>query len=109
YSPVTRAEQERALEFISAQVFEEPLWLLDDNVLARIRVAGPQRLQQQQAAMVASLLSSSRLARMAEIELTHPAAAWPVSDYLADVRAEIWSSAAVTARNAYRRALHRAH
>ena len=109
YTPVSRAEQERALEFISAQVFIEPLWLLDDNVLARIRVAGPQRLQQRQAAMVASLLSSSRLARMTDIELTHPTSAWPVSAYLDAVRTEVWGNAAVTARNAYRRTLHRAH
>src|SRR5690606_34181124 len=52
---------------------------------------------------------SGRLARMAELELTHAGVAYPVGEYLDDVRADVWGSAAVTARDAYRRALHRAH
>jgi hypothetical protein len=109
YNPVPRAEQERALGFIAEQVLEEPVWILDQAVLDRIGTGGPQQLQQRQAAMVSSLLSSGRLARMAELELTHPGRAWPVGEYLDDVRSAVWGSAAVTARNAYRRALHRAH
>ncbi|MBR9990275.1 MAG: zinc-dependent metalloprotease, partial [Gemmatimonadetes bacterium] len=109
YSPVPRAPQERALAFVSDQVFEEPLWILDRDVLERIGTPGPQMLQQRQAATVNSLLSSGRLSRMAELELSHPGVAYPVSAYLADVRTAVWGSAAVTARNAYRRALHRAH
>ena len=109
FTPVPRAEQERALDFVARQVLEEPLWLLEPEVLSRISAGGPQRLQQRQAAMVSNLLSSSRLSRMAELELTHPAVAWPVNEYLGDVRAAVWGDAAVTARNAYRRALQRAH
>jgi hypothetical protein len=109
YSPVSRAAQERALQFIAEQVLEEPTWLLEPEILARIRTGGPQRLQQRQASMVGNLLSSTRLTRMAELEQTHPTLAYPVNDYLDDVRDAIWGNVAVTARNAYRRALHRAH
>jgi hypothetical protein len=109
FTPVPRSEQERALEFIARQVLEEPVWLLDPEIYSRIRIGGPQRLQQRQAGMVASLLSSARLTRMAELELTHPTVAWPVNAYLDDVRTAVWGNAAATARNAYRRALQRAH
>ncbi|HEX2168265.1 MAG TPA: zinc-dependent metalloprotease [Longimicrobiales bacterium] len=109
FTPVPRAQQERALSFIAEQVLEEPLWILDADILERIGTPGPQQLQERQARMVSSLLSSSRLARMVQIELTHPAVAYPVAEYLDDVRSNVWGNAAVTARNAYRRALHRAH
>jgi hypothetical protein len=109
YSPVPRAAQERALHFIAEQVLEEPTWLLEPEILSRIGTGGPQRLQQRQASMVGNLLSSTRLTRMAELEQTHPTVAYPVNEYLDDVRDAIWANAAVTARNAYRRALHRAH
>jgi hypothetical protein len=109
YTPASRAEQERALGFIAEQVLEEPVWILDQAVLDRIGTRGPQQLQQRQAAMVSNLLSSGRLGRMAELELTHPGRAWPVNAYLDDVRAAVWGNASTTARNPYRRALHRAH
>jgi hypothetical protein len=109
YVPVSRADQERALQFIAEQVLEEPTWLLEPEILSRIAVAGPQRLQQRQASMTNNLLSSQRLARMAQVEQTHPTVAYPVSAYLDDVRDAIWGNAAVTARSSYRRALHRAH
>jgi hypothetical protein len=109
FTPVPRAAQERAFEFIAGQVLEEPAWLLEPAVLSRIPMGGPQVLQQRQASMVNTLLSDARLQRMAQVELTHPTTAYPVADYLGDVRTAIWGSAAVTARNAYRRALQRAH
>ncbi|HEX6134359.1 MAG TPA: zinc-dependent metalloprotease [Longimicrobiales bacterium] len=109
FTPVPRAAQERALAFVAEQVFEEPTWLLEPAVLARISTGGPQVIQQRQAAMVNTLLSDARLRRLAAVELTDPAPAYPLAAYLADVRAAIWGSPGVTARNAYRRALQRAH
>lgn len=109
YTPVARDQQERALAFIEEQVFEAPLWMLEPEILERIRVNGPQRLQQRQAMMVSSLLSPQRLGRMLTVETTHPRVAYPVSAYLDDLRSGIWGNAAQTARDTYRRALHRAH
>jgi hypothetical protein len=109
YSPVPRAAQERALDFIARQVFVEPTWLLEPAILERIDVGGPQRLQQRQAGMVNSLLSSARLNRMIELELRPSPDIYPVAAYLDDVSAAIWGNAVATSANAYRRALHRAH
>jgi len=109
YTPVPRAEQKRALDFLVAQVFEAPTWLIDQDIMTRISVNGPQRVQQRQASMVGSLLQAGRLARMIEIELMHPSVAYPVSAFMDDVMAGVWGDAAVTARDPYRRALQRAH
>ena len=109
FTPVPRAAQRRALDFLEAQVFEAPTWLLDPAILARISVGGPQQLQQRQAAVVAQLLSPARLTRMAQLELAGAADAWPVATYMDDVRTAVWENPATTARDSYRRALHRAH
>jgi len=109
YTPVVRAAQERALAFIEEQVFDAPLWILEPEILERIRVNGPERLQQRQAMMVGSLLSAQRLGRMLTVETTHPQVAYPVSAYLDDLRSGIWGDAAQTSTDRYRRALQRAH
>jgi hypothetical protein len=109
YAPVPRGEQKRALDFLVEQVFDAPTWLIDPDIMGRIAVNGPQRVQQRQASVVGSLLQAGRLARMIEIELMHPGVAYPVGAYLDDVLSGVWGDAAVTARDPYRRALQRAH
>jgi hypothetical protein len=109
YTPVPRADQERALRFIAAEVFVPPTWLLEPAILERISVGGPQRLQQRQAGMVNTLLSTQRLNRMIELGMSAAPNIYPVPDYLDDVTAAIWGNTATTSRDPYRRALHRAH
>lgn len=109
FAPVPRSAQKRALDFVAAEVFDAPVWLLEPAILARLGLNGPQQLQQRQAAVVSSLLAPARLTRMAQVELSGAAVAYPVAAYLADVRSAIWGNAAVTARDPYRRALQRAH
>jgi hypothetical protein len=109
YHPVPRARQERALGFLNEQVFEAPTWLLEEDVLVRIGESGFTELARRQAGVLSSLLSAQRLARMADLEVTRPAAAYPLRDFLADVRAAVWQQPATTARNPYRRSLQRAH
>jgi hypothetical protein len=109
FAPVPKAKQKDALNFLSEEVFTAPTWLLRPEILDRIAVSGPQTVQQRQAAVLNSLLSTARLGRMAETQLESPAAAYPVSEFLADVRAAIWQDPLTTARDPYRRALQRAH
>jgi hypothetical protein len=108
FTPVGRARQRAAVQFIADQVFEAPTWLLDPQIVSLIG-AGPGAIQQRQAGMLNSLLSAPRLSRMLDLQLTARGTAYPVSELLDDVRAAVWRDAAVTARDPYRRALHRAH
>ncbi|MGH7504568.1 MAG: zinc-dependent metalloprotease, partial [Longimicrobiales bacterium] len=110
FEPVPRARQDTALAFLADQVFEPPTWLLEEPVLARVGDTGGFRdLSRRQSAVLSSLLSTQRLARMAEVEVTHPDDAYPLADYLDDVRSAVWRDAFTTARDPYRRTLQRAH
>jgi hypothetical protein len=110
FTPVPRARQERALAFLSDQVFEAPIWLLDESILERIGpAAGFQPLSARQAAVLDNVLNTGRLGRLAEAEVTSSAASWPVADYLEAVRQAVWRDPAETASDPYRRALQRAH
>jgi hypothetical protein len=108
FTPVSRSRQRAAMAFLGEQVFEAPTWLLEPRIVSLIG-AGPGAIQQRQAAMVNSLLSPQRLGRMLDLQLTAGGIAYPVTEFLDDVRTSIWRDAAVTARDPYRRALQRAH
>jgi hypothetical protein len=109
FNPVPRARQKEAMRFLNAQVFEAPTWLLDPAIVARIDGATPARVQQRQAATLNILLSTARLTRMTQVQLTAPGSAYPVAEFLDDVRTGVWRDVAATARDPYRRALQRAH
>jgi len=56
-----------------------------------------------------SLLSNARLGRLAEIEKFDAINAYPVAEFMADVKGNIWNSPQATAPDANRRSLQRAH
>ncbi len=108
-TPVSRARQVEALRFIANNVFEAPTWLLEKEIVDRLQTSAPQAIQQRQASALNNLLSTSRLGRMAEVELESPGAGYPVVEFMNDVTAAVWQEASATARDPYRRALQRAH
>jgi hypothetical protein len=109
YDGVPRAEQERALGFLAEQVFEAPTWLAQRDVLERIGSNGFQTISTWQGRMLGSLMDARRLARLAELQVTEPEDAYPLAEYLDDLRAAVWGRLATTSRDPYRRALHRAY
>jgi len=111
YRPVSKAEQKRAVEFLSEQVFEAPVWMLEPEIVTRVghNVAGSHQISQRQAQVLGNVLSTARLGRLADAEVVAPANAYPVREFLNDVKRGVWKDAATTARNPYRRALQREH
>ena len=109
FTPVVKAKQKEALRFLAQNVFDAPTWLLEKEILDRIPAGGPQVVQQRQAAVLNTLLSTNRLGRMVEVDLETPGIGYPVMEFLTDLRVAVWQDAAVTARDPYRRALQRAH
>jgi hypothetical protein len=109
FDVVPRSEQERALGFIAAEVLEAPVWLNRRDILDRIDGGGFEALAARQASVLGQLLDPRRLARMEEIAVLRPDAAWPMVDYLDAVRGAVWLDAAETAGDPYRRALQRAY
>ena len=94
YRPVPRAEQERALAFLSEHVLQTPTWLLDADLLRRIQPVGAvDRVRALQVDVLDDLLDPTRLGRLVEADaIDGPAARpYPLADYMDDLRAAVWS------------------
>ena len=91
YSVIPKARQKQALAFLSEHVLATPSWLQPAALIQRI---GPSTvLVTRQAGLVSSLLNPARLGRMSEAELYDAANAYPLTEYLADLRRAVWSGA----------------
>lgn len=89
---IPKARQKVALNFLRDNVLTTQAWLAPQSIVSRI---GPSpTLASRQAGVVSSLLSSARLGRMSEAERYEPAAAYPVAEYMADLKRIMWAGAA---------------
>ena len=109
YTPVSRKNQLRALEFLNNQVFSTPYWLLDSNILLNIQAAGSiDRIQSLQRRILNSVLDPSVLLRLieyTELELN----VLPPDEMLQTLRLGIWKELYdnETEIDVYRRTLQR--
>ncbi len=86
---VPKARQKEALAFLSENVFTTPTWLAPSSITSRI---GPTNvIAQRQAAIVTTLLSPARLGRMAESDLYDAANAYPLAEYMTDLRRALFA------------------
>ncbi|OYV68340.1 MAG: hypothetical protein B7Z72_08330 [Gemmatimonadetes bacterium 21-71-4] len=108
YTPNSTARQKAAVKFLNDSVFQTPNYLINTQIQARIEPTGMvARIGNAQNRVLASLLNDQRLDRLLEIESTHPADAYPLPTFVADVRHGIWSElrAAHPKIDIYRRTL----
>ena len=104
YRVLPKARQQAALAFLGTNVFTTPSWLAPPEIVSRI---GPNTtLAARQAAVVTSLLSAGRLGRLAESEKYDAANAYPLAEYLADLRRDVFGG---TAPDGNRRQLQRVY
>lgn len=110
YTPVGKARQREALAFLSEHALRTPGWLAPQDILSRIGPqAGGGSLAARQGNVVAALLDARRLDRIALGEQLLPAAsAYPLADYLGDVRRALLAAPGVPL-DANRRQLHRVY
>ncbi len=111
YDGLPRQRQKDAMAWLAREVFEEPLWLNNADILSRIGPArgGLERLSARQANMLNRLLSERRMSILAELETTDDDP-YPVVEFLDDTRDAVWGDLrSVSAISAYRRALQRAY
>jgi hypothetical protein len=111
YTPVPRAEQERALAFLAEEALEPPTWMLEPSILRQIEHAGTlERMRQLQGYVLGALVDEERLQRLSEIEALYPEDAYPMNAFMSDVRAAVWSELEGGSRpeiGIYRRQLQR--
>lgn len=104
YRVVPKARQKAALTFIAGHVFGHPEWLHPTNVVSRI---GPSNVVATRAAgVLTSLLAPARLGRLAESERYDAASAYPLAEYMDDLRRALFNG---TAPDAHRRSLQRVY
>ena len=105
FRAVPKARQKAALAFITENVFTTPSWLEPEAITSRLGPVTPS-LETRQANVLTTLLTTARLGRMAEAEESWPAQAYPLVEYLEDLRRAVWTP---VVSDAHRRSLQRVH
>jgi len=91
FSVVPKKRQQEAVDFLLQEAFQPQDWMLDKEVVGRISAAGlADGIGTNQQWLLSSLLSESRLNRMAEQMITHPAQAYSPMAFLDRTRASFF-------------------
>ena len=112
YDAVPRERQKAAMAWLGREVFEAPIWLNEPGIIERIgpSTGGLRALQRRQATILNRLLDPRRMDILTEMEATQPDQAYPLIEFLDDVRLAVWGRIErSSAINGYRRALQRAY
>ncbi len=112
FEGVPRDRQKRAMAWLAREAFTAPTWLNDPEILKRIGPTGASvaNISNLQRSVLNQLLSATRMSALAELEVTGPEDAYPLVEFLDDVRAAVWEDLARVAEvGPYRRALQRSY
>jgi hypothetical protein len=111
YRAVPKAQQKAALGFLTENVLKSPDWLAPADVMSRLGPPmGATSLVTRQANVVTALLNAGRLGRLADSEVLEGAKAYPVTEYVADVKRAVWGAPGASIElDAGRRTMHRVY
>jgi hypothetical protein len=110
YTVVPKAQQQEAMEWLQANAFASPSWLVNIKTLKNTDVAGyTERFRNLQARHLNSILSFDRIGRLMDAEI-QGTANYKALDLLRDMRKGIWKETnAASSVSIYRRNLQRAY
>ncbi|MEO8772797.1 MAG: zinc-dependent metalloprotease, partial [Gelidibacter sp.] len=111
YSPVAKAKQKEALQFLQKELFATPEWLLDNDIFNKIEYDGSlERIRGMQTKTLENILDFGRMQRMSENETTHGKDAYGLLDMMQDLRKGVFSELnSGKSIDAYRRNLQRGY
>ena len=113
FTPIPRARQRAAVQFLQENLFTTPTWLLNPAILRRLEPDGSlARINSAQRGILSSLMADERMARLVEYEALPGATdTYALGEYLGDLRSGIWSElrASSVRIDAYRRGLQRSY
>ncbi|MEM6687160.1 MAG: zinc-dependent metalloprotease [Bacteroidota bacterium] len=111
YEHVDKENQKRALEFINEQLFNTPMWLLDDEIFNKTNYSGVvERIRAMQVRNLNRILSLGRMARVMENEALNGNEAYKILDMMRDLRNGVWTELrSGKTIDTYRRNLQRAY
>ena len=111
YTITSKEKQKEAVAFLNKQLFVTPTWLMDTTILNKIdNPATTASVNTMQTTVLGSLLSGSRLNRLAICSSRYGKDAYAVDEMLNDVKKGVWSE--LTTKKVidpYRRNLQKAY
>jgi hypothetical protein len=111
FSPIARTRQAAAVQFLLANAFNTPAFLVKPDVLRRIEPAGAvNRVRAAQSSLMTSLLQTARLERLIE-QAAIDRTTYTLLQFLTDLRSGLWSDLARPAApiDVFRRNVQRVH
>ncbi|UJH66461.1 zinc-dependent metalloprotease [Allomuricauda sp. SCSIO 65647] len=111
YTHVSKAHQKNCLDFLHAQLFETPDWLIDQNIFNKVQYSGSiERIRALQARTLNNMLHLGKMARIIENETANGDGAYKLVDMMRDLRRGLWSETRNGKKiDTYRRNLQKAH
>lgn len=111
YSHAPKAKQKEAVKFINDNLFNTPKWMLDEEIINRLRDYGTlENMRGMQVRTLNSLLEWRKLGRVIENEAMNGSDAYSILNLFEDVRNGVWSELRNGSTiDTYRRNLQRAH
>ncbi len=108
FENVSKAIQKDAVVFLNTQLFQTPSWILDQNILNKIKPdAGVEALKSMQDATLSSLLAGDRAVRLMEGSSIN-SGAYTIDELMTDLRSGIFSELkSKTSIDMYRRNLQK--
>lgn len=110
YERTPAATQKEAMNFLNAQLFTTPKWLLNQTILDNIDENPLEVVARLQSSTLSRLLSSSTLGKLVAAESTDGASAYKITDLFTDLNNSIFTELKTNAAtDVYRRNLQKAY
>ncbi|WP_295120465.1 zinc-dependent metalloprotease [uncultured Chitinophaga sp.] len=94
YEIVPKATQKQAVAFLQTNLFTTPKWIINTDIISRINANATTLVLSRQEQVLARLLSSNTLNKMVNAQANYGAKAYPVDEYLNDLKRGIFKEVA---------------
>ena len=92
YSHVDKSYQKNCVKFLNQNLFDTPIWMIDENILNKIQFTGAlDRVRGLQSSYLNRLLDFGRLARMIENEALNGRNSYTINELILDLKNGIFS------------------
>ena len=92
YSHVDKSYQKNCVKFLNQNLFDTPMWMIDENILNKIQFTGAlDRVRGLQSSYLNRLLDFGRLARMIENEALNGRSSYTINELMLDLKNGIFS------------------
>ncbi|MEL7160316.1 MAG: zinc-dependent metalloprotease [Bacteroidota bacterium] len=111
YTPISADVQRESMKFLTDNVFTTPYWLLPNNIVRNVDYQGAvARIHSLQKRQLDRLLTRDRLVRLSEQQTLYRTTAYPLTEFMSDLRTGVWSELDKTREiDGFRRNLQRSY